>query len=437
MQRKLSTLFIVITLFGAGCSSTERADHSIPDLDSALIDPPSTIDETGTIGINDAISDRIQLLRDSVFSLLPQTQLTDYHLAKLSLLSPKTQSIQSILSLFPIEDLPNRRELNSCKASSFEYYYGGDHLIDYNKARCAAFREFSTGIRRYPHYVLNDDLNGADILSMLYANGLDVKENRNLGILMAIESSGSYSGVYEYQDDLSGGYLNDLLMNDIEIFDILSSRTSAPLSSNYNILERTGVEDLQPQFLWELKMDSLVGVDGYLRWMIDEFTDSVLKNETYASGSGALYYSYLPAKWFLNHFHSLSFEFFESGQYPVYNQEEVQQIENQLKLTLLKLIQDPYKLSDNRVININETQPIWTRYRDSWIEYGQQRYPHVTEDSWIGWLTTWRIKQLVGPVCTYRSIPEGDVYRHHYKENLKSEIQLSFVFNPTNICDPS
>ena len=74
MQRKLSTLFIVITLFGAGCSSTERADHSIPDLDSALIDPPSTIDETGTIGINDAISDRIQLLRDSVFSLLPQTQ---------------------------------------------------------------------------------------------------------------------------------------------------------------------------------------------------------------------------------------------------------------------------------------------------------------------------------------------------------------------------
>ncbi len=408
------------------------------DLDSTLIDSPSTIpsefseDETGTFDINDAISDRIQLLRDSVFSFLPQTQLTNYHSAKLS---QNTQTIQSILSLFPIEDLPNRRELNSCKASSFEYYHGDDRLIDYNKARYAAVREFSTGFHSYPQYVFLDDLNGADILSMLYANGLDVKENRHLAILMSMESSGSYSGVHYYRDGLSDGYLNDLLTNDIHIFDILESKTA--VGDNYDLIEYYTIHDMQPQFLWELKMNSLVGVNEPLRWLIDEYTSSWVNNERIGYGSGVIYLYFLPNIWFLNDFHSISFEFFESGQFPIYNQEEVLQIEKQLKLAPLKLIQDPYELSPIHVININETQPIGTLYRDSWREHGQQRYPHVTEDSWIGWLTTWRIKQLVGPLYYVISIPEGHVYHEHHKENLKSEIQQSFVFNPINVFVPS
>lgn len=66
----------MISLCGARCSSSVRFDHSVVDLDSSLIDPPSTIpsefskNETAPKGINGSISDRIKLLCDSISTKL-------------------------------------------------------------------------------------------------------------------------------------------------------------------------------------------------------------------------------------------------------------------------------------------------------------------------------------------------------------------------------
>ena len=308
-------------------------------------------------------------------------------------------SIATILAVFPPGDLPGMHELADCSSvGSSEYYYGLDRPVDYEKARCAAFREFADRV--------DGPFSGASVLMMLYANGYGVEQNLDLAIRLAMsedltvfaepgayESSlrsmkaGSGAGEFDVCDFVSGGVL----------FGMCMSMWRSPAQSE-----------------WRLRMEPLIDEDEPLRRLMDEFTASRIRNEIELSGTAGRYVKPDLEESFLNAFHATSLELFEAGRFPMYTEAHFREADRDLNRIYSELRSreswpfgnDPEELQFE---SVRETQRLWLRYRDAWVEFGQRRYPHVSSWSWLGWLTTWRNRQLdaIGGTPGYEPFLEG------------------------------
>ncbi len=293
---------------------------------------------------------------------------------KISGLSPISDSLAFILSHFPSDDLPS--EWNDCRLSATEYYYGIDTRINYEKARCAAFREFSKGS--------NNEWNGSGILSMIYANGYGV--DRNLDLAIMVESLTEHA--YEYEIDRDYDYEIDRFCGG---------------TRNYHFRNCVRTRRYPVLFARKVRLDNLIGAHEDLRYLIDEFTSARQTNETHQWGGTVN--SYMYPDWheedFQDMFHVMAIEFFNSGQFPNYTEKEFRLMDEKLNHIYNHLRGNAKGISGFlyggeccSFEKIQETQRLWLDYRDTWVEFGQRWYPKVDSWSWLSWLTLWRIWQL-------------------------------------------
>jgi hypothetical protein len=102
--------------------------------------------------------------------------------------APKEQICAGVAKIdFPKKDLPtskDKKTLEDC--SPRDLYYGINTPVDYGKARkCAFIKFFGPGDS-------SDVLGGADILTMIYANGKGVKRNVDLATKVRCDMDTSY-----------------------------------------------------------------------------------------------------------------------------------------------------------------------------------------------------------------------------------------------------
>lgn len=359
--------------------------------------------------------------------------------SKFSHLSPVSDSLIIILSEFPPDDLPSEWDLlENCQLDAIDYYYGVDTRINYEKARCAAFREFSRDS--------NDSYQGSGILSMIYANGYGV--DRNLDLAIMVESLTDQSGVapVDYNE-----YLNNLI----------NDRSS---QSNYNhdrfcdgmgnpaIRSCIGYARQPDLFLRKVRLDNLIGVDEHLRLLIDQFTSVRQTNETLQWGGRSNdFWPNWHEEDFQDLFHIMAIELFNSGKFPNYTEEEFREMDQKLNhmynnlrgndrgyeevnidgMRLWTSSMDEYLCCSFE--KIQKTQRVWLEYRDTWVEFGQRNYPKVDRWSWLGWLTSWRIWQLESmgtlPYGIY-TYEDGILETFYIEEvRLNEQILLSLTYN--------
>ena len=308
-------------------------------------------------------------------------------------------SIAAILAVFPPGDLPGLPELAGCSsAGSSDYYYGVDRPVDYEKARCAAFREFGGGV--------GGPFSGGGVLMMLYANGYGVEQNLDLAIRLAISEDLAVSAEPGAYESSLRSMKADSGAGEFDVCDFYSGGILFGMCMS--------IWGSQAQSEWELRMEPLIDEDEPLRHLMDEFTASRIRNEIELSGSAGRYVKPTLEERFLNAFHATSLELFESGRFPAYTEDQFREADGDLNRTYSEFRtreswpfgNDPEEIQFE---SVRETQRLWLRYRDAWVEFGQRRYPHVSSWSWLGWLTTWRNRQFeaIGGTPGYEPFLEG------------------------------
>lgn len=179
---------------------------------------------------------------------------------------------------------------------------------------------------------------------------------------------------------------------------------------------------------WTLRMQALIDEDEPLRRLMDEFTASRLQNEIELSGSAGRYVKPNLEQDFLNAFHAVSLELFAAGRFPTYTEDQFREADRELNRIYSELRgRDDYPFGNRpeelQFENMRNTQRLWLRYRDAWVEFGRRRYPQVSSWSWLGWITTWRNRQLeeIGGTPGYGPFvdgPEDSDVRRRVEETL-------------------
>lgn len=94
----------------------------------------------------------------------------------------------------------------------------------------------------------------------------------------------------------------------------------------------------------------------------------------------------------------------ENGVFPTYTQAQFAELDKHLNQTYRRIMRSNNVQARQAGVydvvsttTVKETQRLWLKYRDAWVEFGRARYPSVPAHAWEALLTERRIKQLKEP----------------------------------------
>ncbi len=89
---------------------------------------------------------------------------------------------------------------------------------------------------------------------------------------------------------------------------------------------------------------------------------------------------------------------FEQGKLPALTHQKYGDAKFALNATYQQLLTATHNANGNLMLKIRDAERTWPAYRDAFVEFAKLRWPSVSGDSWLTFLTNERIKQL-------RSVP--------------------------------
>lgn len=296
----------------------------------------------------------------------------------------------------PVGDTPTRADrpvLRHCK--SRDLYYGIGVDTNYTVARKCAFNERAGGE--------NEDIEGASVLMMIYANGYGAEKNLDLAVKFACEAganiedrilhlrelenkppnqplkecigdttlSADYcSGKFDFCDDTTSGYMQGVCaLKDADITEAKSSASMRKLVSTWPV-------EHQKSFAALAKIG-----DVYFETHADHEVDT--------SGTGRAAFE-IEAKESMREKCRASIRNFEHGQTPSYSSEDFAKANRRLGVVYAAAMKDVLKHDPYIGISrqgIRQTEKSWLAYRDAWVKFAALRYPAVSSQSIKTWLT--------------------------------------------------
>lgn len=287
----------------------------------------------------------------------------------------------------PVMDLPDAETAKTLiKCDSANLYYGFDIEPEPIKARHCAYLEFENEkIDRKDENVFG----GSAILMMIYANGNGVKKNIDVAIKFACKVNGAQAEIDERIK-----HLQDLKRSKGgKRFDICDDITSGYMQGH--------CAERQQRFVKAKLKRSLEGIlakwseidkqsFAALKQSFGKFSDARTMNEVDSSGADRTA-NFIAEETALSEDFVNSIVQFEKGALPRYTKADFTNEDRELNALYKKIMsKKDYYWGSVKKGDIKLTQKVWLKYREAWVNFGRQKYPQVTEDSWRTWLTNKR-----------------------------------------------
>jgi uncharacterized protein YecT (DUF1311 family) len=284
-------------------------------------------------------------------------------------------SAQSISA--PAQDQPDdaqKKLLAQCDASAF--YYGFENAPDYIQARKCAFIKNDYGV-----------------LTMIYANGKEVKPDLNLAI--------HYACLMEAAPAETEGRVSHLAKmktgNDKSTFDICDDITSGYMMGVCASIDEAQAEPQQLKYLAEVKQKLSSTEQAAFQKLLDAsviYFKARVDNELDDRGTGASAFA-ISERMALNKTMTQMIKDTLECKLPTATEQQYQLADAQLNQAYKKTQKKPFP-SDVSITSagIQKTERAWINYRDAWIDFAQFKCPNANTTNWKTLLTNERAKQL-------------------------------------------
>jgi hypothetical protein len=283
----------------------------------------------------------------------------------------------------PAADRPTpaeEKELAHC--SSVDAFYGFGQPADSVKARKCAYAEMAHGDKTV--------LGGKAILLMIYANGKDVPRNYDVALNLACtlgDAPGDAAGrVYEINRLKTG----NMVGGSVSICDHSSGRVlyeaCAILSERFDKIARDKkVAELASSWSERDKKALRALWDEVERFSKVEASNAINLEPTFEVQEEASLKE-----------HALSMlEQLERGELPQFSKNDLLQAEAAEKAAYDQTQHGKVsKWGTVTFDSVKKSEEEWVRYRDAWVNFGKQKYPKVSQESWKTWLTQERAYAL-------------------------------------------
>lgn len=295
--------------------------------------------------------------------------------------------------------------------STTDLYYGDNGKgrgRDYAAARHCAYAARAEALRHPDQPPYGEAFDGSGVLMMLYANGQGVARNIPLAKRFACEYEGApaeVAGRLEHLDAIASG-------RDRKPMDLCDDITSGMMGGFCAARDASFAEVTRSE-RWSALQSGWTSPQrralDALRKAAGDYFDSASGNEEDMSGTlrGALA---TDAEEALEIALLADVERFERGQRPREKAGELPAADQALnavyrktRAALAASHEDDEALGDYGTIRsegVRDTQRLWLRYREAWVNFAAARYPDTPADAWRAWLSNVRSKALaaiIGP----------------------------------------
>jgi uncharacterized protein YecT (DUF1311 family) len=300
----------------------------------------------------------------------------------------------------PPVDLPtpqDRAALASC--DSVNLYFGINVAADSAAARKCAYLERE-----------KNDLIGAILLSMVYANGKGADRNFDLALKFACEAT-----VYELGTDTRVNHLLKLQEQHWTGTDFNLCADVTTMQAAEEVLACRELREHFDQAARRARLEKLTAnwspeekkALADLQRVAGAFFQASAENETNlpTHGPGAAIYAeayIIDAKVQMEDDFIATLERFEHGQLPNFAAAQFKQADANLNSAYKEILKEkdhpdpdaaPTSVDSN---GIRTAQRAWLPYREAWVTFGKVKYPSVTAESWRTWLTQERARSFAG-----------------------------------------
>ncbi len=286
----------------------------------------------------------------------------------------------------------NEAELRHC--DSERSYYGFDGARDFRGAlQCGYYQ------RAHPQTDIANAVYGPGVLSMLYANGLGVARNYDLAIRFACENT--WAADAEMEGRL--GHLEHMRDSHSTAtdFDLCDDATSGLMEGACAEIGEREAKAKREQKLKTISAgwspatkQAFVG----LQKAEQAFADARGRNETDLSGTGRAAFS-IEASAKVHDQFLANLERLAKGLVPEASEVDYKAADAKLNADYRQMMAErskdkPGNPGEVLVSGIRETERIWIKFRDAWVEFAKVAYPKVSTAQVGTWITKQRIGQL-------------------------------------------
>ena len=310
------------------------------------------------------------------------------------------KSVASLVA--PIADQPapdDRIRLAGCSADTL--YHGVSNKPAFIDARLCAFIEID--YEEHGKLLENLDIFGSvGVLMMVYANGQGVARNIPLAKRYACELGGASAELEGRLAHLDAIAKRPKSADTLAICDDITSGYMMGMCAAHGEAAATLGRDTRWSALTAKWSPAEIAALAQLRAHSKTFFQSRVENEVDFSGSarGALA---IGERNNLEDAFLDSVDAFESGKLPKFTVKQLKSADAALNksyaaaraaATVKPGEEDFGPLGTIRPDGIRTTERNWVKYRDAWVKFGALKYPKVTAEAWLTWLTREREKQL-------------------------------------------
>ncbi len=323
--------------------------------------------------------------------------------------------VQSERIEIPSADLPtaeDRTTLASC--DSQDLYFGIDNPADPVKARKCAYLERERQKQTGQAGILDGDLGGAGVLTMIYANGKGAARSFDLALKFACECDAEEGDA----EEKAHSRIEHLLKlqqerwtgTDFKLCDEINNSFSEPAVACRQLQERIDQAARTARLgkitaNWTPKEKEAL---ADLQHAADAFFTARSENEVefIRVHAGQDFYNdivEMDARAPLNDAFIAALERLEQGQVPKFSAAQFRQIDAELNSTYAGKIHSADEVVDPDTApstvtseGLRTAQRAWLRYREAWVAFGRVKYPGVSAESLRASLTQERIKMLEG-----------------------------------------
>lgn len=285
---------------------------------------------------------------------------------------------------------------------SYKSFSGIGRKVDFEAARRCAWRErLALQADIEPRYTVASLFGGSAMLTVLYANGEGIEQNKALALRFACESGLEDSGQKDIlelpnkphvaENEKKFKYCDEVQTTmeigfcaawDSEIQDQARLNAIRVLSADWPATQKNALFDL-------VKAD-------------DAYSTAHARGEIDLSGSGRAVWQF-NAEWLLRERFVAGLKAIEKGQLPRGTAADFARADTALNRIYKKAISvaEAGKSGYGAVQpgGIRDAERAWLKYRDAWIAFAKLRYPTCDPNAWLTLLTNDRIAVLEDTFC--------------------------------------
>lgn len=285
---------------------------------------------------------------------------------------------------------PETGNLQGCDSTAL--YYGFDRPPDWNAALRCAYSQ-----RAHPQPTQADPFYGPGVLAMLYANGRGVPRNYELSIRFTCENTwaapAEMEGRIAHLEKLRAG------QGDGKDFDLCDDATSGMMGGF--------CEGIRQQFLTAKRRQERDAITASWPASVKEAFQSLeVADEAFVQASG---YNEVDRSGSLREAFSLEEEGrlrdrflatlrrFASGEVAAASASEYRDADRSLNEAYQRIQHAPDSSWEGTTVKpsgIRDTERLWMKLRDAWVEFARVGFPQLTEDTVRAEITRLRAGQL-------------------------------------------